>query len=679
LAQKFLDYLEANAESYWEVPRFEMAAEALGDDRPPEDMFDGEEDEEEGDDESGLFGAAYEHVTFRDSADDGVEGEMFESGTSPTEFELVGEAERIVDRLNFLTTVAQLWKLCAMASSPNDGVARDETLVAWLARADENYRQLLELMTSVHRYRIPPPRSTQESLVEYDRRRSIKETLLEEIIEACVETGDAARMIRAAMAKSSVGEQPNTWDHYAGEVMAAALRGDAAGVRRIMPQLLKSLEKQPLLYVALGRGGNPQRIVVSRGLQYVLRRLLSYLPRLGLLTETCRLLETAQRMELQHPVGPGAITEFDRIFEIGCEAITQTLVASSADWHTAKSAAAQRRADHELIDCLEQLVEVLLRSWLMHSHGVRLSVLEAVGHPERWNHLKGFIERYGGDLFTQRFMNVGNLRGILHQGVPQFLQTLAEDPETADEYRLLSELDGAIPFDEAAYCLEIAIEAVVENYGEYIDYNSITTQSDRGDMLYTLLDFLRLRASYDRLAWNLRPVVLTHEILVRGGRQGAAEIWRDAVTERTAPIAEEHFKRFDQLCKKYGMRLPSVAEHLNERFVRPLEIDRLCALVRPAVDEIRYDRPPEAFQQLEEHIARFTAEPTGAGFELPSWLDALEQEMDRVSWQATEEDDEEGLDPLVRLPQVRLSRDEILRQIREMADTETEWPFNAPS
>ena len=64
----------------------------------------------------------------------------------------------------------------------------------------------------------------------------------------------------------------------------------------------------------------------------------------------------------------------------------------------------------------------------------------------------------------------------------------------------------------------MAIEAVVENYGEYVDYNSTTTQSDRGDMLYTLLDFLRLRASYDRVAWNLRPVVLAHEVLVRCGR-----------------------------------------------------------------------------------------------------------------------------------------------------------------
>ena len=32
LARKFLDYLEANAEEYWQVPRFEMAAEVLGED-----------------------------------------------------------------------------------------------------------------------------------------------------------------------------------------------------------------------------------------------------------------------------------------------------------------------------------------------------------------------------------------------------------------------------------------------------------------------------------------------------------------------------------------------------------------------------------------------------------------------------------------------------------------------
>ena len=295
--------------------------------------------------------------------------------------------------------------------------------------------------------------------------------------------------------------------------------------------------------------------------------------------------------------------------------------------------------------------------------------MESVGDSQRWRRLKEFIERYGGDLFTQWFMNLGNLRGILHQGVPEYLETLIEDPDTEEEYLLLRELDSVVPLEEAAYWLGIAIEAVVENYGEYVDYNSITTQSDRGEMLYTLLDFLRLRANYDRLAWNLRPVVLAHEVLVRCGQERAADLWRRAVAERTAPIAEEHLRRFQRLCKKYGMQLPSIAEHLGERFVRPLEIDQLCALLRPAIDEIRDGRPPEKLRQLEERIAHFTRQPAGAGFELPGWLDALEQEMERVQWQA-EEDDEEMPDPLIHLPQVRLSWPETQQQIEQMLDGE---------
>ena len=39
-------------------------------------------------------------MTFRDSTDDGFEGER-SGGENATDFELVGEAERIVDRLIF--------------------------------------------------------------------------------------------------------------------------------------------------------------------------------------------------------------------------------------------------------------------------------------------------------------------------------------------------------------------------------------------------------------------------------------------------------------------------------------------------------------------------------------------------------------------------------------------------
>ena len=237
------------------------------------------------------------------------------------------------------------------------------------------------------------------------------------------------------------------------------------------------------------------------------------------------------------------------------------------------------QADDELIEFTSKLSTVLLHCWLTHGRGVRLSVLETVADSQRWGQLKQFIESYGGDLFTQRFMmNIGNLRGIRHQGVEEYLETLRDEPDPDEQFRLLADLDTVIPLRDAAHWLGVAIEAVLENYGEYMDYNSITTQSDHGEMLYMLLDFLRLRASYDRLAWKLRPMMLVHQVLVRCGRDGAAEIWRQAIAQQTAPVAAEHLKRFERLCKKYGMRLPSIAERLAERFVRPLEIDRLVRL-----------------------------------------------------------------------------------------------------
>jgi hypothetical protein len=430
---------------------------------------------------------------------------------------------------------------------------------------------------------------------------------------------------------------------------------------------LAALAGQPILYVALARGGHPQRLVASRSLQGVLRRLLAYLPQLGLLQETAGLLAAIQEMEVHHPVGPGAVTEFDQMFKIGCKAIVRSLVAASPRW---LGRAGRPAGDGELIAFLEQGVEALLRTWLVHSRGVRLSVLESLGSKGRWREMRTFIERYGHDLFTQRFMNLGNLRGILHQGVDAWLESLSEEPDAEESHRLLAELDGPLPRQQAVRWLTMVIEAVVENYAEYLDYNSTTTQSDRGEMLYTLLDYLRLRANYDRVAWNLQPVVLAHEVLVRSGHEEAADIWRNAVTERTSTIAEDHLKRFARLNRKYGMRLPSIADRLGERFVRPLLVDRLSAMVPPAIEEARGEpraaagESSGAFARLEESVGQFTREVAGAGFDVPAWLESLESAVDRVLSGSPEDD--EIPDPPLPVPQVPLSRDEVRRQMRGM-------------
>jgi hypothetical protein len=655
LARKFLDYLEANGELYWQVPQLELV-------RPSSPSPTAEPQMADEDEEDNPFRAAYENVTYRDTTDDGFEGEMMEWGDRPTDFELTAEAERISDRLAFLRTVARLWKLAAQAAARQDlAPAKREAMSGWLAQAASNRGRLAELLASVHRYRIPPPRSTQESLVEYAQRQGIKEMLLERVIVTSVDMADAGRLLWGVLGPDGLPDGWEEWEPPAQRALQAAVRGDAPAVRAAWPELLEILVRQPLLYIPTSKGGSPQRVVASRTLQRTLHRLLAAAGRLGLLDESFGLIVTIQEMERQHPAGPGAFTEFDRLFETGCRALCECLVASSQDWPARKSRG--RRSEHDLIGVLERATEALLARWLDHSRNIRLSVLETVADNGRWKQVKQFIERYGHDLFTQRFMNFGNLRAILHQGAEVYLRALEADEDLEEPINLLEDLRGAIPRETAASLLELTLEAVLENYSEYIDYNSTTTQSDRGEMLYTLLDFLRVEASYDRVAWNLKPVVQAHEVLVRSGRAEAAGRWREAVVERTAAVAEQHLKRFEQLCQKYGMRLPSIADRLQERFVRPLDVDRLCARIGPAMEQLRAGQPPTAFRLLQEELAQFTEEPSGVGFDVPSWLETLENEVQRLRLRVPDEED--PLDVLAHVPQVKLSLRDVERQMDE--------------
>ncbi len=110
LTRKFFDFLEANADEYWLVPRFSWAST----------RFISHDADEEEPDEDNPFAAAYEGVTYRDSTNDGFEGEVFEGG-EPSEFELDEEATRITRRLAFLAAVAELWKV-ASATLVADGL-----------------------------------------------------------------------------------------------------------------------------------------------------------------------------------------------------------------------------------------------------------------------------------------------------------------------------------------------------------------------------------------------------------------------------------------------------------------------------------------------------------------------------------------------------------------------------
>ena len=343
LARKFLDYLEANAEQYWEVPRCELAVPAASGDAADaaESAADEAGQDTSADEPGDLFSAAYEGMSYRDSTDDGFEGEMLEGGQTgqdATDFELVLEAERIVSRLSFLATLAQLWKLAAVASfhpsatgpRPAAGTTRIEGRAGRRrAAADRAARPgpagvagpgrreppgpreppgrhppLFHPAPARHpgiADRIRPPPRRQGNVAGADHRRLGRDGRC----RPAAARGDG----RAAC---GFAKQRGRSFRRRAASMGGAGRADAAGSapRRRgrgpqgLAEFLAALAQQTILYVALARGGHPQRLVASRGLQAVLRRLLAYLPRLGLLRETAQLLAAIQEMEVQHPVGP---------------------------------------------------------------------------------------------------------------------------------------------------------------------------------------------------------------------------------------------------------------------------------------------------------------------------------------------------------------------------------------
>jgi hypothetical protein len=703
---KFFDFLEANAGDFWDVPAWDPGEFQVprGDGLPFSDPIGNEEeqnlDPEEDDD---IFSAAYESVVYRDSTGDDIDADMLEvpAPGDSSDDELEREQQRLSGRLAFLAMLAALWKMVALAvgsAKPDRETKTKEirsldhaakllpksALADWLTDARQNKTHLLALAATISKQPIAATSAAYDALVEYDRRRLIRESILEKAIATIVATSEAELMLSAtqhcshataeqapANLAESAEPEPTALGAKTIALWSAALRGDLAEVRQLWGAFLAETALQPLLYVPLARGGEARKIAAARAQQQSIRELLARLPRLGMLRETCQLLRVARAMEKDHPQGAGAVTEFDRLFEIGFKSIVESLVESSLDWKPRKpkrkkagadaATSSESANDAYLIECLQQVTESLLSEWLSHSRTLRLSVLERVNTPKAWQELVKFIERYGHDLFTQPFFHLGNLRAILHQGVDVWLDRLSEDEEAAEQFAVIRELDNVLPRSEAKKHLSLIIEAVIENYAEYRDYNATTTQSDRGELLYTLLDFLRAKVGYERIHWNLRPVMMAHEVLVRRGANGAAELWRRAMAERTGDAAEEQLKRLADLQTQYAMRLPTVADRLAERFVRPLAIDRVRALVAPAVREINSPPPRTAFALLEQEAGELAQEPCGAGLDLPDWLEGLEEEVDRVTrfsqgWTANAE-------LLDRLPWKRLKWEEIQSQL----------------
>jgi hypothetical protein len=683
--RRLFDYLEANAGRYWSVPTL---VEALGDAAledgessfGPAGELDAEEDEEDT-----IFGAAYDNVTFRDSAQDGQEGSTMDAGgyfIGNTEFELINRS--LEPRLKFINMLAQLWQIAASSRIQSsaeqaqgeldpvvDGMA--ETIHSWQQRVGQLRVELTRLIGAVWDYKISEPSGDHDSNVEYDLQLQTKFYLLHTLIATHVSCRTAQRSLLCCLPAESADEDkaaeatrasgppvgfPDEDEPHVLAMYRGVMRRDTPEVSRLLPKLLKELQRRPLLYVPLDNGGHPSQILAARRVQTVIRFLLSELPRLGLLRETWHVLKTAYRMERASRPGENAVTEFDRLFRAALRNSLECLVQSAAHWDAGSF------SDEDLIDIVGEVVERYLDQWLKHSHTMRLSTVEGLQQEDVWEDIQEFISRYGAELFASKMLTLGNIRAILHNGVERFLQYLAEYEAPLQPIRLLDDLDsGEVDAELAVENLELIYGSVVDKFDRFLEYNTTTTQSDYGEMLYCLLDFLRVESAYERDAWNLIPVDIAHEVLSRLGKAEAAVIWEKVFEIKSEELADQHIEELQRLEKTYGMRLPSISDHLNERFTKPLAVNRMLALIPQAVEDARQGRSrSESFEVLTQEIETYLETTSGSGIDVPPWLRTLEKEVDRVSRLVHEIQYQQ--EPEIKMPPVALGLKEIRRQLK---------------
>jgi hypothetical protein len=710
LVRRFFELLEVNADDRWFVPELRTDGPAVNDSQLVGSGGD------EGRDDEDTFSSAYEGMTYKDSTDDGVEGSVSD-GTGPRqhEFPLEADAERTEDRLRFLAAVARLWRAAVRADLwPRHNPAAAAAIAGWLQTATTNLRKLTALLETIDRVTVPNPIGGVEGVMEYDRRRVIKGNLLEIGVATVVETASAARALTALLARA--GELPAAhepddgsavpsmdrpirpplddrdgpedgapqWEPLAARLDQAILMGDAAKVRALIPAFSAVFKHQPLLVHPTSDGGPPVAAARTQTALHELQSLLARLPKLGLVRETFHLIRLAWAMERNAPPSGRRVSSFDQLFRTALIGTVEAVLSAAERW-TKKDKPPPARGNEDgengpVAVALRAVVERYHALWLQHNQSIRLSVLETVLDADEWSRLKAFVRAYGGDLFTGRFLTVSNVRGILRRGVTAWMDQLA-DPDAESDGALFGSSDAPterprlaehwkdeeVNRAETAQHLEVVLQALVEHYDEYRDYNTTTTQSDYGENLYILLDFLRLKVAYNRYAWRLTPWAAAHDVLCRRGFDTLASAWRDAIASRTKKLSSDLLKELAAREAEHGIRLRTVRDRLEERFLQPLQIDRAVARIAHAAAATREGQPEEnpAFAALLDAVRPLAESPTGVGLDVPVWLRRLEEEHRKVQGTVSDSplDDELDSDADPAPPAVSLDFEHLQRQL----------------
>jgi len=221
----------------------------------------------------------------------------------------------------------------------------------------------------------------------------------------------------------------------------------------------------------------------------------------------------------------------------------------------------------------------------------------------------------------------------MHNGAESLLLELEQSLAPHQTIRLLEDINsGVIDREDAVELAEFVYEAVVDNFERFLEYNTTTTYSDYGNRLYCLLDFVRLESLYDRFDWNTVPWQIAHETMVRNGNTDLATVVEEFLADETREIAGSFVAELESLEAEYGVRLPTLHDHISEKIVGSLVQNRMTALISECVPDadLTEQDAESRFRQLRGEIAAYMQSRIGSGIEPPEWMQRLANEVERI-------------------------------------------------
>ena len=673
-AAKFFERLEPNVDH--------LTLDAPAGTEPRGSLLVGGRGDSDDEDDGDEFASAYEGMTYKDSTDDGVEGDLLDGPPGPDDLDAtLPELVRAWDApIRYREAVAALWReTLAVVPTPDVRTTPGDAdrkfvgvLGNWAAEMARLRDELRDAAVAVHERPVGDATGDEIENMLRDERLQVRHRLVHRLVGASGELSLAVRLAQARLSPKP-DEDAHEFDRGAHRLLAAVLRRDRRAAVRAFGPFAAKVRRRKLLYVPPDRGGSPAQAARSRGDWRLLDFLAAELPRLGLVSQTHRLLAGVLHAERGSRVGGPVVTEFDRLFRRGLAACAKAAVAATApperrpnqrhfrltpDPRETGRRSLYERPDEQRVRTLSRLVRPFHALWLAHSRTLRLSIAESLRDPSLRQDLKKFISRYGKDLLHARNLTLGHVRMVLHTGVGPYLDALERHDDPLKPNRLADDLrDGRIDRGRAEKLLETILQVVVEKVDRWIEYNSLTTRSDYGDRFYCLLDFLRVEVDYDRVEWNRVPQAVVFRTLARGGDLDLADRWFRMVKRETRRRAESFLRRLWEREEQYGVRLPGVRDKLEERLVGSLVRERLYALVEPALHG-GHGRPPRVwFEELADEVDRLRERERPSGPEPPEWLEGLEEEITRRKRPAA--------DP-ARLPEVSLTYGELAGQLRRL-------------